>query len=191
MPILVRKAQTRADQPATRAVSLAQAAIDLLHAAAGVTPDDPDATVVERNSWQPDFWLMQRGWQALADLGAGDEAMAVAALLELRHPLAPPRRCTVWRDRRSVSALKQLAAQELDRLPSSSLARLSCRIRSGRPSGCSTRAPRPRSGTIPPLCAWKGWTNPRVWGKALANGEWRSLLAQTISRVGLSPLTAI
>src|SRR5262245_42296485 len=69
--------------------SLAQAAVDLLHAGSSVAPENLDLVVEERAVWQPDSWLMQCCWQTLADHGAGEEALAVAALLELRNPLAP------------------------------------------------------------------------------------------------------
>ncbi len=195
MPILVRKAQTRADQPAAMcAVSLAQAAIDLLHAAAGVTPDDPDATVEERNIWQPDFWLMQRCWQALADLGAGDEAMAVAALLELRHPLAPAQALyRVAQQTERFPALKQLAAQELDRLSAKLFNPLIVSDQERQTERLLFSAAAAASiGDEPAAlaCLERLDQQPRIWGKVLANGEWRSLLAQTISRVGLSPLTS-
>jgi len=93
VPTLAHKTQPSTDRlaAATQSVSLTQAAIDLLHAASGATPEDPDVTVEERSIWQPDFWLMQRSWQALADLGVAQQAH--------RFP-----------------ALKQLVAQELDQL---------------------------------------------------------------------------
>ncbi len=119
MPIVVRKAQADAENiaAAAHAGSLAQAAVDLLHAAAGVAPNDPEGTVEERNIWQPDFWLMQRCWQALADLGAGDEALAVAALLELRHPLAPVQALhRVAQQAERFPALQPLVAHEMARL---------------------------------------------------------------------------
>lgn len=68
--------------------SLAQIAGDLLQHAATIPPDDATLVIEERNIWQPESWLIQRCWEALADAGAATEALAVAQLSVTRQPLA-------------------------------------------------------------------------------------------------------
>jgi len=196
VPTLVRKAQPRTDRPdaAAQVASLAQAAVDLLHAASGVTPEDPDVTVEERSIWQPDFWLMQRCWQALADLGAGDEALAVAALLELRHPLAPVQALhRVAQQAHRFPALKQLVAQELDRLSDKLFNPLVVSDEERQTerlllAGASAALIQDDARAL--ACLERLDQLPRVWGRVLAQSDLRDLLAQTVARVGLSPLTS-
>lgn len=192
----MRKAQPRTDRPdaAAQVASLAQAAVDLLHAASGVTPEDPDVTVEERSIWQPDFWLMQRCWQALADLGAGDEALAVAALLELRHPLAPVQALhRVAQQAHRFPALKQLVAQELDRLADKLFNPLVVSDEERQTerlllAGASAALIQDDARAL--ACLERLDQLPRVWGRVLAQSDLRNLLAQTVARVGLSPLTS-
>jgi hypothetical protein len=68
--------------------SLAQIAGDLLQHAATIPPDDATLVIEERNIWQPESWLIQRCWEALADAGAATEALTVAQLSVTRQPLA-------------------------------------------------------------------------------------------------------
>ena len=86
----------------------------------------------ERNVWRPDSWLLQRCWEELADIGAVDEALEVAALAATRNPLilahAMLRTARVAGDRpdvraRILSALEN-AAPVLMRPPSAAAERL-------------------------------------------------------------------
>jgi len=82
---------------------LAMAAIAALRAAATVVPDEQMRLLEERNTWQPDSWLIQCCWERLAETANGSEALAVAARLAERQPLAP------------LQALYQLARRLPDR----------------------------------------------------------------------------
>ena len=196
MPTLAHKTQPSTDRlaAAAQSVSLTQAAIDLLHAASGATPEDPDVTVEERSIWQPDFWLMQRSWQALADLGAGDEALTVAAFLELRHPLAPAQALyRVAQQAHRFPALKQLVAQELDQLSEKLFNPLIVSDEERQTerlllAGASAALIQDDARAL--ACLERLDQMPRVWGRVLAQSDLRDLLAQTVARVGLSPLTS-
>lgn len=67
---------------------LIQAALAALHAGATVALDDQALLVEERNTWQPESWLIQRCGETLADAGLGSEALTVANQLASRRPLA-------------------------------------------------------------------------------------------------------
>ncbi|MEZ4728082.1 MAG: hypothetical protein R3E79_13205 [Caldilineaceae bacterium] len=69
--------------------TLVQQALAALRRATQAPVDEQSTLIEERNVWQPASWLIQRCWEALADAGAGAEALEVAQLLETRQPLAP------------------------------------------------------------------------------------------------------
>lgn len=78
--------------------------------------DEQSALVEERNVWQPNSWLIQRCWETLADAGAGEEAIKVARLLEIRQPLAPLQALyRTARQREQNPAVIPLLRQELER----------------------------------------------------------------------------
>jgi hypothetical protein len=68
---------------------LVSAAVAALRTAATVVLDEQALLVEERNIWQPESWLLQRCWETLANAATGSEALAVAARLADRQPLAP------------------------------------------------------------------------------------------------------
>lgn len=74
--------------PQTAAGPLASAAIDALRMAITVR-DQEGVAVEERSVWQPDTWLLQRCWEALADHGYAREALSIANLASERNFLAP------------------------------------------------------------------------------------------------------
>ncbi|MFN8441996.1 MAG: hypothetical protein U0175_14545 [Caldilineaceae bacterium] len=51
--------------------------------------DQEGVAVEERSVWQPDTWLLQRCWEALADHGYAREALSIANLASERNFLAP------------------------------------------------------------------------------------------------------
>ncbi len=79
--------------------NLVQSALQALSTAATVQPDQKTRLIEERSVWEPTSWLIQCCWEALAKVGAGDEALSVAKLATLRQPLA------------SLQVLHQLAQQ--------------------------------------------------------------------------------
>ncbi|MEZ4714582.1 MAG: hypothetical protein R2851_00585 [Caldilineaceae bacterium] len=74
----------------TQRRSLTEYAVTALRTAAAQAPSGERFFQEERNIWRPDSWLMQRAWEELADTGAVDEALEVAALLVARNPLTVP-----------------------------------------------------------------------------------------------------
>lgn len=91
--------------------SLAQTAIRCLNQAA-THPADGSRTApryAAGNVGQPDSWLLNKCWQCLADAGYATETYSVAALAEIRQPLAP------------IKSLHRLAQQAYRSPPISSL----------------------------------------------------------------------
>lgn len=67
---------------------LARQAVTALAAAGQSVPGAAAPVVEERAIYRPDSWLVQKCWEALADAGSLEPALAVAALAAPRHPLA-------------------------------------------------------------------------------------------------------
>ena len=195
MGLLLRKPkQTAPATPAIVAASLAERAVLSLAAAAAVQPDNPELVVEERAIWQPDSWLLRSIWQALADGGAGSATLTVAQLLEPRtaqtryqalHRLAQQTAAypeVVAVVRRELQSLHSPlfgawpAGQELQQVERLLLAAASA-ARIGEPNlafACLERADQ--------------WD--RVWDRVMLKPEWRTLLAETVARIGLHPLTS-
>lgn len=175
-------------------VVLSQRAIELLQKAAQVQIENPDLFVEERVVWQPDSWLLQRIWQALADGGAGDAALAVADLLEDRAPLA------------RIQALYRLAQQVDTRPDLIGLARRElqqARFRLfGRFAPTDTEnlverllwvgaaAAHAGEDALAFTCLERADQITGAWDQVIANAEQRRLLAETVAGVGLHPLTS-
>ncbi|HXF62474.1 MAG TPA: hypothetical protein VNK95_12715, partial [Caldilineaceae bacterium] len=173
--------------------SLAQQAITCLQKAALVQPENPDLFVEERVIWQPDSWLLQRCWQALADGGAGEAALAVAALLEPRSPLA------------RAQALYRLAQQlptypDLAPLVRRELQQARLRLFGPWTPGDENRqvdrllllgaaAVLVGDPALAFACLERADQSPRVWDRVMVTAELRGLLAEIVARVGLHPLT--
>lgn len=196
MERLVKLGRTMEQAPVAEPIgSLAQVAVELLHAGSNVAPENLDLVVEERAVWQPDSWLMQCCWQTLADHGAGEEALAVAALLELRNPLAP------------AQALYRVAQQapqrpDLKLLVIQNLHRLRTKLFNTRLISDDTRqterlllaaasAALIEEDSLAVACLERLDQLPRAWDRVMVSPELRGLLARTVSRVGLHPLTAM
>lgn len=96
--------------------ALVQSALERLIAAAKNRQDAP-LQIEERAVYQPDSWLLQKCWEALADAGAGTEALTVAHMAALRQPLAPVQ--ALYRLSRQIDrklGLANLIRQELESL---------------------------------------------------------------------------
>jgi len=70
------------------APALAETGSQLLLRAAALRSDDENIAVEERSVWRPDSWLMQNCWETLADAGSAPEALAIAQLASPRQPVA-------------------------------------------------------------------------------------------------------
>lgn len=118
--------QTLPDPPATaRGVArsaLVQRALEALLAAQNQA-EEGQLRIEERAVYQPDSWLIQKCWEALADTGAATETLAVARLVTARQPLTLVQalhRLSAQIDRRI--GLASLIGQELKRMLSQVLA---------------------------------------------------------------------
>lgn len=70
------------------APALAEAGSQLLLRAAALRSDDETISIEERSVWRPDSWLMKNCWEMLADAGNAPEALAIAKLASPRQPVA-------------------------------------------------------------------------------------------------------
>lgn len=180
-----------AESPAS--ISLAQAAIDALTQAAQVAPAQEALLVEERNVWQPDTWLLQRCWQALADAGAGEEALTVAAMAELRSPLAPFQ--VLYR-----VALQAESRPDLAPLVAAELARLCPRLFSPQQLADPARqverlllaaASSALIGDAPLgfACLERLDQLSQAWQRVFGNPDALGYLAVAVAHLGLHPLT--
>lgn len=182
--------------PATaKPPSLIQQVIAAFNQASAATPPaDGRVLVEERNVWQPGSWLIQRCWEALADIGAGDEALAVARLAETRHPLAP------------VQALHRVARQAhlhplLIPLVNAELARLEPSLLAGQPATSIAEPPSERLllvaataarvRNLPLACACLERLDQATgaWMRIFTRSESRAWLAEAVAHIGTHPLT--
>ena len=173
---------------------LAARAIEFLQIAANVAPDESGSAAEERSIWQPDSWLMQRSWQELADQGAGEDALAVAELQEMRNPLATVQALYRLAKRaHDDPALSALVAQELKALRVklfgswvvSDDARQTERLLLAAASAVHIGDHSTAFACLERLDQIR-----RGWDMAILRAESRALLAETISAVGLHPLTS-
>lgn len=169
---------------------LAQQALDAL--AAAVQAGEGATVVEERNVYRPDSWLIQRCWEVLADAGAADACRRVAALAARRQPLAPIQ--ALYRLARQsehhfglASAVdRELAAQQEALLAST-----------GRDSGRRNEQLLYAAATAALLdertlaCALLERLDQQLqpWDRVMVQPDQRSMLAETILRVGPHPLT--
>jgi hypothetical protein len=177
----------------TDTVALSQRAIECLLNAVQVQIENPDLFVEERVVWQPDSWLLQRIWQALAGAGAGEAALSVAAILEDRAPLA------------RLQALYRLAQQAGNRTDLLNLVRRE--LQQARLRLFGAYAPTDAGRLLEQLlltgagaayvgedalafaCLERADQLPHAWDLVMANAEQRGQLAELVGRVGLHPLT--
>ena len=177
----------------TQRRSLTEYAVTALRTAAAQAPSGERFFLEERNIWRPDSWLMQRAWEELADIGAVDEALEVAALLVARNPLTVPhamlRAARVAGDRPDVrdhilSALAN-AQPVLMRPPDAAGARLARErllIAAATAAACGDI-----STTFTFLERLDQFAKP--WDEMIVHPEKRELLATVLARVGPHPLS--
>lgn len=161
--------------------------------AATAQPTDKALLVEERSVWQPGSWLIQRCWEALADVGAGEEALVVAALAQARQPLAPVQ--ALHRLARQVVGrplLTVLVNRELERLGSSLFHRVGPGEEAQRSEQLLLVA---ATSALVGNLALAGACLERIdqfekpWSRIFARTELRSLLAEALAHLGFHPLT--
>ncbi|HMN26952.1 MAG TPA: hypothetical protein PKE45_02265 [Caldilineaceae bacterium] len=173
--------------------SLLPHAIAALSAATAVVPGDGKVLVEERSVWQPGSWLIQRCWETLADAGAAEEALVIARLAAMRHPLAPLQ--ALHRLARQVSDHYQFIALingELDRqrhtlfhaTQTEEQPLLSERL-------LLVAATAALAGDLPLACACLERLDQfeKPWDRVLVRSDLRSLLAESLAHIGAHPLT--
>ena len=212
MGLLLRKPKPVAETANNIPVSLVERAIASLQQAAQVQLENADLFVEERVTWQPDSWLLQRIWQALADGGAGSEALTVALLIEDRAPLA--RAQALYRVAQQVAALdiSDTSARPNSANPNSINPNLINVVRrelqQARPTlfgpwnvGNEARqverlllygasAAQVGELSLALACLERADQWDRVWDRVMVHAEQRGYLAQIVARVGLHPFTA-
>lgn len=184
-------------------VTLTQVAIDLLNVAATRQPDERVYFSEARGIWQPNTWLLQRCWHTLARAGYAAEALTVADLARGRQALAP------------LQALHQLAQQCAHHPHLTPFLEAELQIQRARLLLVDESGPtdaHPRGGKIEELidqllyfaaaaaylpdrslvftCLERLDQLARAWDRIFVQPDKRLLLAETVSRVGLHPLTA-
>ncbi|MEX1018200.1 MAG: hypothetical protein WDZ49_01000 [Litorilinea sp.] len=196
MGLFVRKAQPNTIQAEDRAeVAPVVRALEFLEAAAAVEPDSDALVIEERAVWQPDSWLLQRCWHELAEAGAGAEALQVATLLEARNPLARvqalyqvARRAAVGRD----AAAARLVAQEVRQTSVALFADAAAEtvFKFGEQLLYASAAAA-QVGNISLACACLERLDQinHSWDRVFIPLEARQVLAETVTRIGLHPLT--
>jgi hypothetical protein len=192
--LLRKPKQTTPAAPAIVAASLAERAALSLAAAAEVQPDNPELVVEERAIWQPDSWLLRSIWQALADRGAGSVALTVAQLTEPRAPQS--RYQVLHRLAQQTAAYPEVAGAVRDELHS-----LHTALFGAWPAGqelqqverlllAAAAAATIGEPSLAFACLERADQWERVWDRVLLKPDWRTLLAETVARVGLHPLTS-
>ena len=192
---ILRRKQSPAETAVkiTVPVILAERAIACLQQASQVEPDDLDLLVEERVTWQPDSWLLQRIWQALADGGAGEAALTVAQMVESRAPLA--RAQALYRLAQQTTArpaLVNLVRYELMRTQPTLFGEWVVgeewrQIERLLLYGASAAIIGENSLAL--ACIERTDQFDRAWDRVIRQPELRGHLAQIVSRVGLHPLT--
>lgn len=177
----------------TQPRTLTEYAAAALRVASAEAPSSERFFQEERNVWRPDSWLLQRCWEELADIGAVDEALEVAALAATRNPLilahAMLRTAKVAGDRddvreRILSALGN-AAPVLMRPPLASAERLT---RDRLLFAAATAAAcKDVTTTFTFLERLDQFTKP--WDDVVVHPEKRELLASVLAQVGPHPLS--
>lgn len=200
MALRTRKANQPAEPPPSVVISLAQRALACLQQAAARAPEEAGTIIEERVIWQPDSWLIQRIWQALADGGAAAPALTVAGLAESRAPLARAQ---------AVYRLAQFATQRPDHPQTPDVLHVARQaLQEARPLlfGAlgddsparavdrlliyGAAAARLGDSQLALACIERADQFERTWDRVMVTPELRGYLAEIVAHVGLHPLTA-
>ncbi len=174
-------------------ISLADLAVESLNIASAAQSAEAAATGSERSVWRPDSWLLQRCWQALADVGAGRDALTVAALAEIRRPLSPSH--ALYRIAKQVEKSPQLVplvraelAQLHEKLFNPNIVSDPTR-QIDRLLYCAASAAKIDDAPLAFACLERLDQLPKGWDRVFVLPETRQLLADTVAQLGLHPLT--
>jgi hypothetical protein len=165
-----------------------------LNAATQTTGDESSPVIEERAVYRPDSWLIQKCWEALAAGGAAEAALRVAQMAGQRQPLAP------------LQVLYRLS-QQIDRRLG--LASAVGRVLAARAPGLLSPGLEPGDTAAMERLLYAAATAANLgdryqaftflerldqfqgsWARAIVAPEQRALLADTVFRAGLQPLTA-
>ncbi len=172
---------------------LVQAALDAVRAASAVPLKDSAAFVEKRNVWQPDTWLLQRTWEALAQHGAGQEALEIAALAAPRQPHAPVQ--TLYHLALRAEHDPALAEQVNEWLVARSTAWLAAPSHNALQQAerlliAGAAAAQVGDGSLALAFLERLDQLPKMWERLVVQNEERALLAGAVARIGLHPLTS-
>lgn len=195
-----------------RSVTLTQVAIDLLNVAATRQPDEQVYFSEARGIWQPNTWLLQRCWRVLAEAGYTNEALSVADLMRRRQPLAPLQALHLLAQKLDEQPHLTPFVEEAFRSQSSTL------LGGNKPRSANGATPDSTSDStsdsteeqlridrllylsataahLPDRTgAFIGLERldqlSRAWDRVFVQPDMRLLLAETVARIGLHPLTS-
>jgi hypothetical protein len=178
--------------PAVSGSPLAQRALEALGSALQATTGEGRQAVEERNVYRPDSWLIQRCWEVLADAGATRECLRIAELAAPRQPLAP------------IQALYRLTQQREHHIGLAGEVSRELALQQGALLASTGRDAARRTEQLLYAAATAAMLDERTiafallerldqqlqpWDRVMVQPEQRSMLAQTILRVGPYPLT--
>ena len=172
--------------------ALAPSAVAALDRAAERRPGEDALVVEERSVWQPHSWLIQRCWEALSEAGAGPQALGVARLGAARQPAAAMH---------AILRLAQHAAErpELRPVVAQALTQETRALFDGAPPAAGQGA---QPLVLAAAAAAMVQTPAQAlaylerldqvqkgWDKVFAAPDDRGLLAETVARAGIHPLS--
>ena len=191
-PIHLDDLENRSVPNPTLTSSLATPALDALRGASAIPLDAKTFFSEERNVWRPDTWLLQRCWEALADSGNGVPAMAVADMCKFRQPLAPTQ--TLYRlaqqshEQPELDALIERHLQALIQETDQSLPELEKTARIEQKLLIAASAALMDDSALGFACLEELEQIENDWHHIFTHPDQRSILASTITRLGLHPL---
>ncbi len=183
--------------------TLTQSALDALDAATRVPPDVSPRVNSARGIWEPASWLLHAVVEALtASLnhpGVGDAALAVTALARPREPLAPARTVhalarhhvhhNVTQPNLHALARAQLAEQRDSLLAAGLDSRIPAETRAEELLLAAAAAAHLEDASLAFACLERLDRATRGWDTVIVRPDLRTLLAQTLARLDLNPLT--
>ena len=179
--------------------ALTHSALDALDAAARVPPSAQPRVNSARGIWEPASWLLHAVVEALTaslnQLAGGDAALTVAALARPREPLASLRtihalaRRGVTRPELHTLARVQLANQRDGLLAAGLDSLLPSETRAEELLLAAAAAIHLEDADLAFACLERLDRTTRGWDTVIVRPDLRTLLAQTLARLDLNPLT--
>ena len=179
--------------------TLTHSALDALGLAARVPPDAQPRVNSARGIWEPASWLLHAVVEALTasldQLGAGDAALTVAALARPREPLAPLRviyalaNHGITQPTLHTLARVQLAEQRDGLLAAGLDSMVPAETRAEELLLAAAAASHLEDANLAFTCLERLDRTTRGWDTVIVRPDLRTLLAQTLARLDLSPLT--